>query len=278
MSTAGRPFLKMHGLGNDFVIVDARERPFVPSAEVAQRIADRRRGVGFDQLIVIEPPADGGLARLRFWNADGSEAGACGNGTRCVAWRLAEESGRAAFGLETVAGLLQVQSEGPSRVTIDFGPPRLAWQEVPLARALDTLRLDLVLGPLAEPAALSLGNPHATFFVPDAALVELERLGPELEHHPLFPERANIAVASLAGADRLRVRVWERGVGITQACGTGATAAAVNAARRGLTGRRVETLLDGGSLAIEWRDDDHVLMSGSVSLAFEGLLAPELLV
>ena len=277
MADSGRAFVKMHGLGNDFVIVDARREAFAPDAELARRIADRHRGVGFDQLITIEPPADGGLARLRFLNSDGSESAACGNGTRCVAWLLAEESGESAFGLETNVGLLDCRREGALEMTVDLGPARQGWREIPLAREMDTLHLDLALGPLSDPAAVSVGNPHATFFVDDVDAVDIESLGPRLEHDPLFPERANVAVASLLGPDRLRVRVWERGAGITQACGTGASAAAVNAARRGLTGRRVETRLDGGRLTVEWRADGHVLMSGPVSLSFEGRLSAALL-
>lgn len=272
----GRPFLKMHGLGNDFVVVDARGEPFAVTPAAARRIADRHRGVGFDQLIVIEPSRTA-AARLRFWNADGSEAGACGNGSRCAAWLLTEELDRAELALESGGGLLACRREADGRMTVDLGPARTDWREIPLARAMDTLHLELARGPLSDPAALSLGNPHATFFVAEAEAVDLPALGPSLEQDPLFPERANIAVASLLAPDRLRVRVWERGAGLTQACGTGASAAAVNACRRGLAGRRVEALLDGGTLTIEWREDGHVLMSGAVALAFSGRLSPELL-
>ena len=275
--TEGRRFLKMHGLGNDFVVVDARERAFVPSAGQARRIADRHRGVGFDQLIVIEPARQGAVARLRFWNADGSESGACGNGSRCAAWLLGEELGRADIRLETLGGPLDCRLLGGRRVALDFGPPRLAWQEVPLARPADTLHLPLDLGPLSDAACLSVGNPHATFFVVDAEAVDLHLLGPVLERDAWFPERANIGVASRRPDGALRLRVWERGVGITQACGTGATAAAVNAMRRGLVERQVVMHLDGGALEIEWRADDHAVMTGEVSLAFAGELSPDLL-
>lgn len=212
-------------------------------------------------------------AKVRFWNADGSEVGACGNGSRCVADLLAKEKRESAVVLETRAGLLAARREGDGAVTLDLGPAKTLWSEIPLAREMDTLRLPLTLGPLSGPAALSVGNPHATFFVPDAEKIDLEKLGPTLEHDPLFPERANIAVVSLIGPDDLRVRVWERGVGVTQACGTGASAAAVNAHRRGLTGRRVTTRLDGGTLTITWRADNHVEMTGPVSFSFTGLLA-----
>jgi diaminopimelate epimerase len=276
-STEGRPFLKMHGLGNDFVIVDARERPFLPSPATARLIADRHRGVGFDQLIVIEPARQGALARLRFWNADGSEAGACGNGSRCAAWLLGLEARRDEVRLETLGGLLDCTLLGGRRVAVDFGPARLDWRQVPLAREADTLHVPLGAGPLQDAACLSVGNPHATFFVADAEAVDLASLGPRLEHDAWFPERANIGVASRRPDGSLRVRVWERGVGITQACGTGASAAAVNAMRRGLVGRRVVTHLDGGPLTIEWQSDDHVVMAGEVSLAFAGSLGPELI-
>lgn len=275
---SGRPFLKMHGLGNDFVIVDARRDPFVPTAGSLQRIADRHRGVGFDQFIVLEPPPDkGATASVRFWNADGSEAGACGNGSRCAAWLLGEESGQRAVRLATQGGLLDCCLLDGQRVSLDFGPPRLEWQAVPLARAADTLNLPLAAGPLETPACLSLGNPHVTFFVADAEAVDLPALGPGLEHDAWFPERANIAVASREADGSLRVRVWERGVGMTLACGTGASAAAVNAMRRGLVSREVVTHLDGGPLEIAWRADGHVVMTGEVSLAFSGILAPALL-
>lgn len=272
------PFRKMHGLGNDFVVIDARSRPVEVSAAAAQRLADRRRGVGFDQLILLEPPRDpAGAAYVRFLNADGSEAGACGNGSRCIAWLLAEELGRDALAIETLNGLLTCRREADGRMTVDLGPAKSGWEEIPLALEMDTLSLPLSVGPLEAPAALSVGNPHATFFVDDAEAIELERYGPGLETNTLFPERANIAVASLSAENRLRVRVWERGVGITQACGTGASAAAVNAHRRGLTDRRVDVDLDGGRLTIQWRDNNHVEMTGPIATAFSGLLPPEIL-
>ncbi len=275
---AALPFRKMHGLGNDFVVIDARAGGIALSADATRRLADRRRGVGFDQLILMEAPRDPAAAAfVRFLNADGSEAGACGNGSRCVGWLLAEELGRDALAIETLAGLLTCRREADGRMTVDLGPARTDWREIPLARALDSLELPLARGLLSAPAAVSLGNPHATFFVPDAEAVPLAELGPALEVDPLFPEHANIAVAAVTGPDRLRVRVWERGVGITQACGTGASAAAVNARRRGLTGPVVVTELDGGSLTIRWREDGHVEMTGPIATAFSGLLPPEIL-
>jgi len=279
---SGLAFLKMHGLGNDFVVLDARASGFVVDAGLARRVADRHRGVGCDQVIVVEPSVRAD-AFMRILNADGSEAGACGNATRCVADLLCAESGAGTCVVETVAGLLPARRLGPSRLAVDMGRPRLDWRDIPLARPMDTLHVDLAIGPasapvLADPVAVNMGNPHAVFFVADAAAVDLATVGPMLEHHPLFPERANIGIAEVADERRLRLRVWERGVGITQACGSGACAAAVAAIRRGLTGRRVEVRLDGGSLAIDWpAPDAGVIMAGPVATSFTGILHPSLL-
>jgi diaminopimelate epimerase len=270
---SARAFIKMHGLGNDFVVVDAREVPFALDDGAARALADRRSGVGCDQIVVLEPPRNGRAdVFLRFWNSDGGEVDACGNGTRCAASLIMAESGRDAVAIETAAGLLGAQAAGPGRVTVDMGAARHGWDEIPLAREQDTLHLELEREGLRDPVAVNMGNPHAVFFVDNAAAVDLARLGPELERDPLFPERANIAIAQVTGPDRLRLRVCERGAGITRACGTGACAAAVAAARRGLTGRRVTVTLDGGPLAIEWREDGHVLMTGPVATAFVGEL------
>ena len=273
-----RPFIKMHGLGNDFVVIDARGLPFALDAAVARAIADRRHGVGCDQLIIMEPPQNGRAdVFMRIHNADGGEVAACGNASRCVAALVMEESGNGRCVVETRAGLLQAEAVDGGRITVDMGVAGLAWQDIPLAHEADTLCLDLSLGPLSAPVAVNIGNPHAVFFVEDTEAVELARLGPELEHHRMFPERANIGVAQVTGPDRLRVRVWERGVGLTRACGTGACAAAVAAHRRELTGRQVEIVLDGGPLAIEWRNDGHVLMTGPVATSFTGELGKALL-
>ncbi|WP_119167734.1 diaminopimelate epimerase [Algihabitans albus] len=270
------PFLKMHGLGNDFVVLDARAQALELSPETARRIADRHRGVGCDQLLILEPARNGGDLYLKILNADGGEVGACGNGTRCVARLLFEETGRVEAKIETRAGLLTgLDSDG--LVTVDMGPANLGWQEIPLARELDTLHLDYAKGPLSDPVAVNIGNPHVLFFVADAEAMDLETLGPQIETDPLFPERVNVGLVQHLGGDRLRYRVWERGVGITIACGSGACAAGVAAARRGLTGRRVRVTLDGGDLRIDWRDDTHVLMTGPASKSFAGTLAPELL-
>jgi diaminopimelate epimerase len=264
-------FIKMHGLGNDFVVIDGRARAFPMSQYRARAIADRHTGVGCDQVIVIEPPQNGRAdAFMRIHNADGGEVEACGNGARCVAAFLMQEADRGHVCIETQAGLIEAANAGPGLVGVDMGPARLDWREIPLARAMDTLHLDLSLEALSDPVAVNIGNPHAVFFVADPEAVDLERLGPQLERHALFPEHANIEVASLIERDRLRMRVWERGVGITRACGTGACATAVAAARRNLTGRSAEVVLDGGVLAIEWRKDGHVHMTGPVAWSFSG--------
>jgi diaminopimelate epimerase len=244
----------------------------------ARAIADRHTGVGCDQLLVMERPKHAGAdVFMRIRNADGDEVEACGNGTRCIAAALMRETGKPRVVIETVAGLLEASEADAARVTVDMGPARLGWREIPLARECDTVHVPVSLGPLSDPVGTNMGNPHATFFVPDAEAIDVAGLGPQLEHHAMFPERANIGIASVAGKDRLRFRVWERGVGITIACGTGACAAGVAAARRGLTGRRVTVVADGGPLEIEWRVDGHVLMTGPVAVSFTGVLDPSLL-
>jgi diaminopimelate epimerase len=266
-------FLKMHGLGNDFVVIDARKHAVALDEAAARRIADRHRGVGCDQVIVIEPAKNGHAdAFMRIRNADGGEVSSCGNATRCVASLLMRESGAKTARLETRAGVLEAAAKGEA-VAIDMGPARTGWRDIPLAEAQDTLHLNLAAGPLKNPVAVSMGNPHAVFFVPDAEAVDLATLGPGLEHDKLFPERANIGVAQVIAPDRIRLRVWERGAGLTLACGTGACAALVAANLRGLTGRKATLVLDGGDLEIEWRDDGHVIMSGPVATAFTGTLS-----
>ena len=268
------PFLKMHGCGNDFVVFDERAAPLGLTAARAAGIAHRRTGVGCDQFIVIEKPPAGSNADafMRIRNPDGGEAGACGNATRCVAHLLFAETGRREQVVQTVSGNLPATILMDGRVTVDVGPARLGWQDVPLAREMDTLHLDLAEGPVSDPAAASMGNPHATFFVPDVEALDLERLGPKLEHAALFPERANIGFATVLAPDLIRLRVWERGAGLTLACGSGACATLVNAARRGLTGRHATIIADGGELGLEWRADGHVLMTGPVATAFRGMI------
>jgi len=275
---SARPFLKMHGLGNDFVVVDARREPFPLTDATAQAIADRRLGVGCDQLLILEKPTNGSAdVFMRIRNHDGGEVGACGNGTRCVAALVMGETGRDAIVIETSAGLLYAKAAGPDRVTVDMGEARLGWQDIPLSEERDTLHLGIENGPLKDPVGVNMGNPHAVFFVEGVESLPMDELGPPLEHHPLFPERANIGAAEVIGKDRLRLRVFERGVGETRACGTGACAAAVAAARRGLTGRRVEVVLTGGPLLIDWLENGHVEMTGPVATAFAGELNGTLL-
>lgn len=268
----------MHGLGNDFVVLDARQRVLALTPAKVAAIADRRTGVGCDQLVVIEPARTGGSdSWMSIYNADGSEVGACGNASRCVAWLLMEESGRAEVVLETRAGLLEAERRGPLLVAVDMGAARLDWRDIPLAQAQDTLHLGLNVGELTDPVGVGMGNPHAVFFVDDVESVDLAALGPLIERHALFPERTNVEIAQLLPSGRIRMRVWERGAGITSACGTGACATLVAAARRGIAGRAAEVVLDGGVLAIEWLDDDHVLMTGPVALSFSGQLDAGLL-
>jgi diaminopimelate epimerase len=265
------PFTKMHGLGNDFVVIDARQRPVVLSEDQRRRIADRRRGIGCDQLIVLErrksPAAD---VFMRIYNPDGSEAGACGNATRCVAGRLMAENGVDQVVVETISGLLETRAADRGEITVDMGAARTGWRDIPVAQDCDTLHLPVALGPLTDPVGVNVGNPHAVFFVPDVTAIDLERIGPELEHAALFPERANIEIVQLVAPGRLRMRVWERGAGITLACGSGACATLVAAARRGLTGRKAEVVLDGGVLKIEWLENGHVLMTGGWTSSFQG--------
>ena len=275
------PFIKMHGLGNDFVIVDARAMPFAVNNGAAQAIADRRRGVGCDQLIIIEPSARADVF-MRIHNADGGEVAACGNGARCVAALLMAERAADEVVIETRAGLLQARAAADGLITVDMGEARTAWDEIPLAREMDTLHMALPgdsvgAAGLSDAVGVNMGNPHAVFFVADAEAIDLAAAGPVLEHDPLFPERANISVAQLAAPGRIRLRVWERGVGLTAACGSAACAALVAAHRRSLTGRTAEVMLDGGPLGIAWRADNHVLMTGPVMTSFTGVLAQHLI-
>lgn len=265
------PFLKMHGLGNDFVVVDARRRAFDIGAGAARAIADRHTGIGCDQVIVIEPPRNGRAdAFMRIRNADGGEVAACGNGTRCVARLLMDERRADSALVETAAGLLRADAAPGGHVTVDMGEVRFGWRDIPLSRAVDTLHVPLAVGALADPVAVNVGNPHAVFFVGDADAVPLAELGPRIETDPLFPERTNVEAAQVLGRDRIRLRVWERGVGITLACGSGACAALAAAHRRGLAGRAAEVIVDGGALRIELRDDGHALMTGPVAVSFSG--------
>ena len=258
-----RQFTKMHGLGNDFLVFDARCAPLNPSARQVRALANRHTGIGFDQLIVIEPSSTADV-RLRFWNSDGGEVAACGNGSRAAASLLGGIQR-----IETAAGTLCGNAIAGG-AEVDMGVPRWGWDEVPLAYPMDTLALPLAWDDLAGPAALSVGNPHAVFFVADAAAVPLDSLGPLIEHDPVFPQRVNVGIAQVAASDHLVLRVWERGAGATLACGTGAVAAVAAAQRRGLVGARVRVSLPGGDLVVVRRDDGHLLLAGPAVTAFTG--------
>ena len=264
------PFMKMHGLGNDFVVVDARAQDVPLPADLVVAIADRHKGVGYDQLAVIEQGA--GDAHLVFYNADGSPSAACGNATRCIARYLFEETGKDSLHLTTDRGDLYAVDAGGGLTSVNMGQPQLMWHEIPLAREMDTLELPID----GAPTATGMGNPHCTFFVDDAEAVDLETRGAEIEHHPLYPERTNVQFASVIGPDHLRMRVWERGVGVTLASGSSSCATAVAAARRGLTGRKVRIDLDGGTIWIDWRADG-VWMTGATMHVFTAQLTPEFL-
>jgi diaminopimelate epimerase len=260
------PFIKMHGLGNDFVVLDARAAPLPPmTSAIARALADRRTGIGCDQLILLEPSATHDF-RVRFFNSDGSEAGACGNGSRAVALL----HGVPAL-VETGGGPIALEPlEGGARV--DMGQPHFNWDTIPLAYPMDTFSMPLGWESLDGPMAINVGNPHAIFFVDDADAVELDRIGPIIEHDPIFPERVNVNVASLAGPDHLKLRVWERGAGLTRACGTGACATAVAAIRRGIVRSPVRVTLPGGDLVIAWEPGSTILMSGPATESFRGTI------
>ncbi len=273
------PFTKMHGLGNDFVVVDAR--PGRPGAGVditearAAAIADRHTGVGCDQLIRLEADMEDAAPRadafMRIHNADGGIVEACGNATRCVGAVLLEETGQPDVRIRTASGLLTVRGAAAGLVTVNMGAPGFHWRQIPLAAEKETLHLPLELGVLRDPAAASMGNPHVTFFVAEPDAVPLAELGSVLEHHEMFPERVNVGVAAVAPDNRMRLRVWERGAGMTLACGTAACAAAANAHRRGLCGRTVAVEMDGGELEIAWREDGDIEMTGPAAVSFTGV-------
>lgn len=268
---SGLAFMKMHGAGNDFVVIDSRGREAMVTAGLARALGDRNRGVGFDQLAEIRLEAGADFA-LDFWNSDGSRAGACGNATRCVSDFVMRGAGTDKVDLVTARGPLSAVRLKDGRVAVNMGVPQQDWQELPLARAVETLHLPLP----GDPVGVGMGNPHCVYFVQDAEKVDLPIVGPMVEHDPLFPERTNVEFASVLGPDHLRMRVWERGAGITLACGSGACATAVAAHLRGLTGRKVLLDLDGGVLEIDWRDDG-VWMTGPVAHVFDGFLSAEFL-
>ena len=270
-SSPGLGFLKMHGAGNDFVIIDRRGLAPMVTAALARALGDRNRGVGFDQLAEITASDQADFA-LQFWNSDGTSAAACGNATRCVCDLVMRETGRSSVTLITPRGPLAAVRRDDGLVSVNMGDPQLTWDQVPLSAPTDTLHLPLP----GDPVAVGMGNPHCVFFVPDAEAVDLPTLGARFEHDPLYPARTNVEFAALTGPDQIRMRVWERGTGITLACGSGACATAVAAHRRGLTGRQVTLQLDGGVLEVDWRDDG-VWMAGPVARVFDGWLSPEFL-
>jgi diaminopimelate epimerase len=275
---AGRPFLKMHGLGNDFVVIDGRDEPFQPTQEEIRWICDRHVGVGGDQLLVVErAAATGADARMRIYNVDGAEAQTCLNATRCVAWLLLHESGNDRLVLETLGGLIEATRVGDHDVALRLTVPKWDWQSIPLASAADTLALDLASGPLAQPTAVNVGNPHLVFFVASRDAIDVPLWAPAIQNDPMLPEGANVGVAELAAPDLIRLVVWERPGILTRACGSGACAAVLSARRRGLTREnRITVDMPGGQLQIEVHDDESVTLIGAAAVAFSGRLPTDL--
>ena len=277
------PFAKMNGLGNEIIVLDLRGKNIHVSALEARAIA-AGKGLAYDQLMVLEDPhRHGTQAYVKIYNNDGTQSGACGNGTRCVAWHLMRDQGSQTLVVETKAGLLTCERKGEWNFSVDMGTPKLDWADIPLRDpSPDTRQIHLSIGPadqpiLSGPSAVNMGNPHAIFFVEAIEAYDLAHLGPILEHDPIFPEKANISLAQILSPDHIKLKVWERGVGLTQACGTAACAAAVAGARKGLTHRQSRVSLPGGDLYIDWREsDDHVIMTGPVELEFEGHFSPDL--
>jgi diaminopimelate epimerase len=283
MPATAIPFRKMNGLGNEFIVFDGRGGPVRLSADAIRKLGDAG-GIGFDQMITLERSRNGADAFMRIHNRDGGEVDACGNATRCVGWLLMGESGKRQAAIETNAGLLRAFDTGvPEMITVDMGKPRFLWNEIPLAEEFrDTRAIELQIGPidapiLHSPSAVNMGNPHAIFWVDDVEAYDLARFGPMLENHPIFPERANISLAHVTARDAITVKTWERGVGLTRACGTAACAALVAASRKKLIGNRATVTLPGGPMTVEWRGDGHVWMTGPVASEFEGTLDPETL-
>ncbi|MBL4692411.1 MAG: diaminopimelate epimerase [Magnetovibrio sp.] len=266
-------FTKMHGLGNDFVIIDDRDGALKLSLDSVRAISDRRWGVGCDQFIVLEPASDPDAdVFMRIYNPDGSQSGACGNATRCVASLLITETGRTEAIVQTTAGLLDCENLGGGQFSVDMGPAKADWRDLPLSKAMDTDHIDLTVGPLGDGVGVNVGNPHVVFMVDDVDTIDLATYGPKIETHDLFPQHTNVEIVQVLAPEKIRMRVWERGAGITQACGSGACAALVATARRGLTNRKADVILDGGVLTIDWRPDNTVLMTGPVFHSFQGSL------
>ena len=282
---ANTSFVKMNGIGNEIVVVDLRDSNVVATPDDARAIATGAGGIAYDQLMVLQPPRLAGTAAfVRIYNNDGSESGACGNGMRCVARQMFAATGLSALTFETTAGLINTwQGPLPDLYTVDMGTPKLGWKDIPLAEEIrDTRSIELQIGPidapvLHTPSVASMGNPHAIFWVDDIHAYDLARFGPLLENHPIFPERANITLAHIIDREHIEMRTWERGAGLTRACGSAACATAVSAARLRRTGRVVEMTLPGGALTIAWREsDDHVLMTGTATFEYEGRFDPAL--
>ena len=260
------PFIKMHGLGNDFVVLDGRDAPLPAiDAAAARALADRHTGIGCDQLIVLGPSTRADF-RLRIFNADGGEVEACGNASRAVGLLHARPAR-----IETAGGTIAVEP-GASGISVDMGEPRFEWNQIPLTYAMDSLSLPVAWDGLENPVAVNVGNPHIVFFVHDADEIDLELVGPMIENHPLFPERVNVSMAEVISRGQIRLRVWERGAGITQACGSAACATAVAASLRGLIDRQAEIIMDGGKLDLSWGADNHIIMTGGYALSYEGLI------
>lgn len=265
-------FIKMHGIGNDFVILDERAQVFENKAELSKELGDRHFGVGCDQIIFMEPN-DRADIFMRIYNPDGSESGACGNATRCVADILLTESGKTECVIETKAGLLKCTRADDGMVAVDMGEPKLQWNQIPLSKECDTINLPIGGGGVSHPVAVNMGNPHCVFFVDEVDKIDIAKIGVGFEYDAIFPERSNIEFVEVVNRGHVKMRVWERGAGITLACGSGACATAVAAIRRGLTGRKVQVEMDGGSLTLEWREsDNHVYMTGPVAYVFKGIL------
>lgn len=272
-------FAKMNGLGNEICVLDARKDGIPLTSEVIAALGNAETGIGFDQIMILQAPknrlAD---AFTQIWNADGTQVSACGNGARCVAWYLMRETGQDHIVIETQAGLLGASRAGVSSVSVDMGEPRLEWDQIPMSERMDTMRIELQVGPIDDPimhgpGCVSMGNPHVVFLVPDIELAPIKEVGPMIEHHPLFPEGVNVGFAQIMARDHIRLRVWERGAGLTKACGTGACAALVVAARRRLCDRSARVQLDGGDLLIEWRaSDNHIIMTGPVEWEADGTI------
>ncbi len=270
-------FYKMNGAGNAFVIFDARKEALALTPERIREIANPKTGAGADQIMSMEPSLRGDVF-MRIWNADGGEVAACGNATRCVGWLLMEEGKGPKVVIETGAGRLSATRAGPMQISVDMGSPLLKWEEIPLAERMDTRGIDLKVGPIDKPylqlpGCVNMGNPHVVFFVPDVTAIDVVAVGSMLEHHPMFPQSVNVGFAEVKAKDHIRLRVWERGAGLTKACGTGACAAVVAGARKGLIDRKARVTMDGGDLDIHWREDtDHVILTGPIELEYESAL------